>query len=303
MDSEKGERKSRRRLGEGLFAGIDNPNRYDLAAFRALHGPLTRRHEEFEAVSRLYAVADTLLGFYLECLRLADHRPDDELQRGTFLNAFIALSSKVISHAESIRALINIGRYGDATALTRVMISDMTMITYLSIYPEDCADWIEQSMVREPRPKRGGRYGELLAKFRESELRRKIEAAGFRPVSTEGYGAYSEALHPSAWGLRFYAYVEPGAEGEPTHTIYYAPIYDPWVALRRVTVMTSSLIEPIANFMWWCDGIGVTWHKEHLVRWNAIGTMAIRICEVAMATALAAFEEFYQPRAEDSDRS
>ncbi len=41
-----------------------------------------------------------------------------------------------------------------------------------------------------------------------------------------------------------------------------------------------------------------TRHKEHLVRWNAIGTMATRICEVAMATALAAFEEFDQPRAE-----
>lgn len=305
MESHKDERKPprRRRIGGALFAGIDNPKRYDLAAFRALHGRLTRRHEEIEPLFRLYAVADTLLGFYLECLRLADHRPEEEIQRGTFLHAFIGLSSKVISHTESIRTLINIGRYGDATVLTRALISDVTMVTYLSICPEDCADWIELSMVREPRMTRQGQYGKLLEKFREGELRRKIEAAGFRPVSMEGYGAYSEALHASAWGLQFYAYVEPHPRGEHTHTLYYAPIYDPWVALRAVTVMTSSLLEPIANFLWWCEKTGVTWHKEHLARWDAIGNMAIRICDVAMATAQSMFQEFYQPQEDDSGLS
>jgi hypothetical protein len=301
MGKDKDERKPRRqrRIGGALFAGIDDPKRYDLSEFRALHRPLTQRHEEFEALSWLYAVADTLLGFYLECLRLADHRPEEEIQPGTFLNAFIGLSSKVISHAESIRTLTNIGRYGDAAALTRALISDVTMVTYLSIYPEDCADWIELSMVREPTPTSRGRYGQLLAKFRESELRRKIDETGVDPVSDKGYGAFSEAVHASPWGLQFYAYVEPQPRADHTHTIYYAPIYDPWVSIRAITVMTSLLIESIANFLSWCEKTGVTWHKEHLVRWDAIGNMAIRICDAGMAAAQAAFEEFYQPR-EDS---
>ena len=300
VDSDKAKGKPLRRIDGALHAGPDNPKRYDLAAFRALHGPLTRRHEDSEFNSRLYAVGDTLLGFYLECLQLAEHRPEEEVEPGTFLHAFIGLSSKVISHAESIRTLVNIGRYGDATALTRVMISDVTMVTYLSIFPEDCPEWFELSQVRERTPTRRGRYGELMAKFKESELRAKIEAAGFSPVSGSGYGAYSEALHASAWGLQHYAYPEPNPKSKHTHTLYYAPIYSPWVALRTINVMTSFLVESIAVFLTWCENTDVTWHKEYMARWDPIGNMAIRIGDIAMAAAERMFDEFYRPREDDS---
>ncbi len=302
-DEAQGKPRKRRRMGGALFAGQDDPKRYDLPAFRALDRPLTRRHEELEPISSLYAVGDALLEFYLECLRLAEHRPEEEIRPGTFLNAFIGLSSKVISHAESIRTLVNIGRYGDATALTRVMISDVTMVTYLSNFPEDCPEWFELSQVREPTPTRRGRYGELLAKFRESELRRKIEEAGTRPISGRGYGAFSEAVHASAWGLQHYAYPEPNPKSEHTHTLYYAPIYSPWVALRAINVMISLLVESIAEFLSWCENTDVTWHKEHLARWGPIGNMAIRIGDIAMATAQGMFEEFFQMREDDSGLS
>jgi len=289
-----------RRIGGALFAGPDNPKRYELASFRNLHGRLRRRHERLSRLAYVYGVSDQLLQFHLECLRLVEHRPEEETRHGTFLNAFIGLSTKVVSHAESIRSLMGIGRYGDAAAITRGFIGDVTMIRYLSMYPEDCPDWVELLTLRGLTPPRRGRYRQLFEKFRESTMRRKMEEAGCRPVSAKGYGSYSEALHPSAWGLQFYAHVEPHPKADHTHTFYYAPTYEPWVALREASVMTALLLEPIESFMYWCEKAGVTWHKELLARWSPIQEMAIRTCEAGMATATAMFEHFYRPREEDS---
>jgi hypothetical protein len=227
---------------------------------------------------------------------LVEHRPGEEIRYGTFLNAFIGLSSKVVSHAESIRLLMGIGRYGDAAAITRGFIGDVTMIRYLAIYPEDCPDWVELLTLRGLIPPRRGKYRQLFEKFREFTMRRKIEEAGCRPVSAKGYGSYSEALHPSAWGLQFYAYVESHPKADHTHTFYYAPIYDPWVALREAAVTTALLLEPIESFMWWCEKAGVTWHKDLYNEWSPLQDRAIRILDTAMATATAMFERFYRPQ-------
>ena len=134
--------------GTALFAGRGNPARYDLDEFRRLHEPLVRRHESL--LRRHYRFSDRLLRLLLDAVRLVEERPEAEVSERSFLFAFLMLASKIVSHAESIRILTNTGRYGDAVGVTRSALSDGMMLRYLSLFPEDVADWYDLSQRRAP---------------------------------------------------------------------------------------------------------------------------------------------------------
>ena len=267
----------------------DSASRYDLDAFRAQHRDMRRLHGR--SLSQLYGVTDRLLRFLLQCLQLAEQRADEQL-RTSFLFSFINLGSKVVSHVESIRTLVDIGRYGDATALTRVLVGDVTMITYLSIYPDDCAEWIELSQIREPRPTNRGRYGTLLRKFSEGRLRGAIAEAGTRPVSAEGYGVYSEAAHPSLWGMQFYADRIVHTANE--YQVTYAAVYDPLVAIGRVAVMGALILDSIDGFIYWCEESKVGWHAELRDRWGPLKSEAMQALDRVLSAAADVSRELYR---------
>lgn len=283
------DRPRRKKAGNSTASNSPDAQRYQFRVFRGHYTNLVKRHERFLG-NKIYAVADQLLEMLLECLRLSEARPEDE-RRDNFLFAFIALGSKIVSHVESIRVLINIARYGDAAVLIRVFIGDITMLQYLSLFPEEAREWLETSRVRQAVPSRKGRYSDLRRKFNESAMRRRIEKAGVRPVSAEGYGAFSEAVHPSLWGIQHYAQQEIFQDGQ--YLIQYAPVYDPLTAWRRALVMTALLLDAIESFLAWCEQTKVEWHRGLLSSFIPVQSQVVESLQKGMAIVEEAHRRFY----------
>ena len=273
--------------GTALFAGSGNPARYDLDEFRRLHEPLVRRHE---ALLRWhYRFSDRLLRLILDAVRLVEDRPEAEVAERSFLFTFMMLASKIVSHAESIRVLTNIGRYGDAVGVTRSALSDGMMLRYLSLFPEDVADWFDLSQLRTPIEKANQRYKRLAQKFWEGAVRKKLLEKGIR-VSGSTFSDLSEAVHPTAWGIQFYAEL---ARGNVFH-IHYAPFYDPLPKAQALAlILIGALTEPIDVLVDWCHKQGLRWHKDIETRWMVLRVESQEFAEMAAAILEAGMAEFY----------
>src|SRR6266581_141213 len=119
---------------------------YNLNSFRDKHAGLIERHESFLA-DKAYAVTDKLAQTVLDCVRLIMSRPEHE-RTDNFLHAFILLASKVVSHLEGARTLLNVGRYGDVAVVIRGLFSDVMTAQYLSLYPADSPAWLKLAAAR-----------------------------------------------------------------------------------------------------------------------------------------------------------
>jgi hypothetical protein len=119
--------------------------------FREEYGTLATKHDHFLAA--IFALSDQIVDEALRCTHLAAERPVDERGEGTFLFAFQMLASKVVSHVESVRALVRIARYGDASMLIRGLIGDATMIEYLALDQMLLSNGVgsPRSMIQGPR--------------------------------------------------------------------------------------------------------------------------------------------------------
>jgi hypothetical protein len=273
--------------GTALFAGKGNPARYDLGDFRGLHEPLTRRHESLLRLH--YGFSDRLLRLLLDGVRLVEERPEAEVREGGFLAAFLMLASKIVSHAESIRLLTDIGRYGDAIGLVRFAVSDGMMLRYLALFPEDVGDWFDLSQLRVPIDKASKRYKALARKFWEGAVRNKLLEKGIM-VHGSTFSDLSEAAHPTAWGLQYYSDMAPGG----VFHIHYAPFYDPLPkALALGLMLVGVVTEPIDAFVYWCNGQGLEWHRSVETRWKVLQAEVEEFGEMAAAVFEAGMKKFY----------
>jgi len=239
--------------------------RFTLAEFRRKHALLIRQHDEW--LRDIDALADRMLQELLDVAQLVTKRPESQRGLGSFPSTFLWLAGKVVSHSESIRALVGIARYGDASMLIRGLIGDVTMLQYLAAYPSVCPEYFELSQIREPRPKKGSRYAKLKAKFSEANLRQQIERVGDRPVSAETYGIYSEPAHPSLWGAKFYAVQHAGALAE--FSIAYSPVYQQVAAFRCVATAAAEVLDAVDCFYVWSQRTSCPWAQPSLDRWLA----------------------------------
>lgn len=238
---------------------------YDLSEIRRAAKSLPGEHAAL--LADIVEVSDALLARLLRCCELAAGRPESERTHGTFLFAYQLLAAKAISHAESILALTRIGRYGDASMIIRGLMGDQMMTQYLSKHPDESADWLELSDLREIRPIRGTRFAQLKAKFSESRIRKAIEESGGTPVSSETWGVYSESAHPSAWGFKFYGVQD---EGElASFRMTYVPIYQHIAALRCAATMAAFLLEVVNDFYYWMQSTGQDGAQADLKAWSA----------------------------------
>lgn len=239
---------------------------YDLAAFRRLHAGLAREHDRF--LRNLLDLSDAIVDELLRAARSAADRPAGERGEGTFLFAYQLLASKIVSHMESIRALVRIARYGDASMLIRGLIGDVTMIQYLAAYPGDAADWCEMAKIRETKPVKGTRFAELAGKFTEGRLRQEISNAGDRPWSSETYGIYSEPVHPSLWGMKFYSVQETGQLASFAFT--YRPVFQRVASFRSVATATALVFDAAECFHVWVQRQSIEWGQGALSRWASV---------------------------------
>jgi hypothetical protein len=273
--------------GTALFAGKGDPARYDLGEFRRLHEPLTRRHESLLRLH--YGFSDRLLRLLLDAVRLAEERPEAEVPERSFLVAFLMLASKIVSHAESIRLLTNIGRYGDAIGLARFAVSDGMMLRYLALFPEDVGDWFDLSQLRVPIDKASKRYKSLAGKFWEGAVRKKLLEKGIT-VHGSTFSDLSEAAHPTAWGLQYYSDMAPSG----AFHIYYAPFYDPLPKAQALALMLVGVVtEPIDVFVYWCNSQGLEWHRSIETRWMVLQPEVEEFGEMAAAILEAGMEKFF----------
>ena len=274
--------------GTALFAGKDNPARYDLDEFRRLHKPLTLRHERL--LRSHYGFSDRLLRLLLDAIRIVEEQPEaDRASKRSFLFAFLMLGSKIISHAESIRVLVDVGRYGDATGLLRFAFSDCVMLRYLALFPEDVPDWFDLSQLRPPTGRPSERYKRLAKKFWEGAVRKKLLEKGVHvPAGT--FSDLSEAVHPTSWGMGYYGDVDPG---RVLH-IHYAPFYDPLPKAQALAVsLIDVLKEPMDVLIDWCNRQALQWHKGVEARWMVLRIQAGKFTQIAASVVEAGMEELY----------
>lgn len=273
--------------GTALFAGADNPARYDLGEFRRLHEPLIQRHERF--LRRHYGFSDRLLRLLLDAVRLVEQRPEAEVSQGSFFLAFLMLAAKIISHAESIRVLTDIGRYGDAAGLCRFGLSDGIMLRYFALCPEDVGDWFDLSQLRTPIHKAGKRYKALAKKFREGTVRKKLLEEGLT-VRGGAFSDLSEAAHPTAWGMQHYSHLAEGT----VFRIHYAPFYEPLPKAQALAVfLILVLMEPVDVFVAWCNKQALEWHRPLETRWMALRVQVEKFAEMAVGALEAGMQEFF----------
>jgi hypothetical protein len=273
--------------GTALFAGKGNPVRYDLGDFRRLHEPLTLRHEWLLRLH--YRFSDRLLRLLLDAVKLVEERPEAEVHQRSFFLAFLILASKIVSHAESIRVLTNIGRYGDAVGIARSALSDGIMLRYLSLFPEDVADWFDLAQLRTPVDKAGDRYKRLARKFQESAVRKKLLEKGI-DVGRSWFSDFSEAVHPTAWGSQFYADL---ARGNTFH-IRYAPSYDPLPKSQALAlILIGALTEPIDVVVDWCHRHDLKWHKDIETRWMVLRVQSQEFAQMAAGIVETGIAKFY----------
>jgi hypothetical protein len=238
---------------------------YDLDRIRQAAESLPDEHDA--VLAEIVELSDAVLARVLRCCELAAGRPESEKTRGTFLFAYHLLAAKAVSHAESILALTRIGRYGDASMIIRGLIGDQLMTQYLSIHPDECADWLEMSDLREAKPIKGTRFAQLRGKFSEPIIRKAIEKSGGTTGGSEVWGVYSESAHPSAWGFRFYGVQEEGQLASFRMT--YVPIYQ-LIAAFRCAAMIAVLLLGVANdFYYWMHKTGQDWPEADVKAWPA----------------------------------
>lgn len=272
-------------MGDEILGG------YDLNSFRNKHPALIERHQGF-LKEKAYDVTDKLAQTILECAKLAVSRPKAE-RDDTFLHAFIFLASKVISHLEGARLLLDVGRYGDVAIIARGLLSDVMTIQYLSLSSnEESAAWFELAKSRPVTGAHDPAYRRLLEQFSEGRMRLKIAEAGQRPISSrESFGAYSEAVHAGSWGLQFYAFQELGPSGN--FAVQFGPTYQPLIALRKAAVVGALALQVTEDFLSWCEERGVDWHRHVLDEWRPIQAEAIRALQSCMDAATLAHKEFF----------
>jgi hypothetical protein len=273
--------------GTALFAGRGNPARYDLDNFRRLHEPLIRCHEWL--LRSPYRFSDRLLRLLLDAARLVEERPKGDVSEGSFFLAFLILASKIVSHAESIRTLTSVGRYGDAVGLSRFAFSDCMMLRYLSLFPEDIGDWFDISQLRTPVDKAGQRYKRLARKFWEATVRKRLLEKGVH-VSGTTFSNLSEAAHPTAWGMQYYGV---RARGSVFH-IHFAPAYDPLPrAPALALILIGVLTEPIDVLVDWCHRQGLRWHKDIETRWMVLRVEVQEFADMAAEMLEAGMQQAY----------
>jgi hypothetical protein len=245
-----------------LFAGAGDPARYDLAAIRDLDAYLTGKHTGFEGLASQRSSLDGLLRILLRVMRSLEASAGKHGDR-SFPFAAVLLLAKVFSHTESIRILIDVGRYGDAVVVLRAVVSDVRMLQYLAVTPDDVPDWIDAAEVRPQPYVTGSRRKELAEKFQEKKIRNRLQQSGAEPYE-DLFQGFSEASHGSLWGMRYFLNDDTyGRSRLAEGSIRYGGLYQLHRALDLTVVSGLLLITPLSVLFEWCQANGETWH----LRW------------------------------------
>ena len=183
-------------------------NPVELGVMNATPAQLRRQHEA--ALRPLYRFQDRLLRLLRRtCEGVAQNELGSE-ESTSYLFPYQVLTAKSISHAESVRTLLNIGRYGDASVILRLLLSDGLMSRYLLEFQDRIPSWkryAEQQSGLSSKERR-----KLNREFGDAQVGGQLEQHGVSDLDSlrKEYRMFSEAAHPSLSGSRFYALRKSG---------------------------------------------------------------------------------------------
>lgn len=148
-----------------------------------------------------------------------------------FNKATLILLSRSVQHFESIVVLTENGLYGDAMALSRNILSDMLMFSYLHLHPELIDLFLKE---KSGDYKSNKKFKEA---FSESKMIEEMEKRGGSALSKESFSKISKALHASSWGIQYYA--RESSTGL-THHLKYGPGYEFKKSLMMLAIILSG---------------------------------------------------------------
>lgn len=161
-------------------------------------------------------------------------------ERGQGRDAFLAyahLAGRWLSHQRSVWILASYGRYGDTTALMRMLYEVSDLLMYFGMNPGEAADWREASRAGTRRARN----------WYPRAVRDALSARGVGGSTDEQYGRMSDAVHASEAGLRFYGARVPGDDEKLG--LGFAPVFDARIGFGLLCQAFSTLPRPCLAFV------------------------------------------------------
>ena len=163
--------------------------------------------------------------------------------------AFEVLGGSWFSHHQAIRTVVQIGRYGDALALCRMLLETGDLITYFSLYPDDVEIWWKELGV--PPALADKDYRASIRRFGARAIRNKLEEAGTPSISEEWNATLNTAVHASPWGAQYYG--RRVRETTNAYLIQLAPTFDPVMGFAIGQLSQNTLPGPVEVFLRACE--------------------------------------------------
>ena len=193
--------------------------------------------------------------------------------------AFWILGTRWVSNHQAIRALLMIGRYGECTALLRMLLELTDLIAYLAAYPEEAESWIE-AFSREP-VKGNLSFEKGRGKYSPTNIRQKLDDKGLNPTPSQVYAQFSSAIHPSLWGTIHYG--QQSIQNPSIVDIGFEARFDTRMAFGLGLQANQTLPSPIWAFLEICQSTEANkrdWRAVKLQYEEMLPTWEIMINEV-----------------------
>ena len=162
---------------------------------------------------------------------------------------FTILGTRWVPHHQAVSALLLIGRYGEATALCRMLLEVTDLITYFSLYPKDAEAW--RGAFAQTPSSGNDLYTKGRRKFAPSSIRHRLESKGADATSQRAYEELSTAIHGSEWGAQYYA--RRSIESPETLALQFWVTYDARMSFRLAALANATLPLPISAFLEMCN--------------------------------------------------
>ena len=166
--------------------------------------------------------------------------------------SYSVLTHRWVSHHRALTTLMSDGRYGETTAVSRMLFEVTDVINFLSIQPDEASAW-RQHFGKAPDNEylnfKGRDYD-----FSSTRVRRAVEEAGFPRLTPNTVKHMNSAVHPSVWGAYSYGTRFPQTEGE--YGLSFTPVFDFIIAFQNGLLINDTLPHPTLAFLRMCKSAG-----------------------------------------------
>lgn len=228
--------------------------------------------------------ADDWLELVIASVESASDLMDRNLASDLFYS-YSVLAHRWTSHHRALQTLIGLGRFGETTALTRMLIELTDIITFLSLHPDEASEWRDRH-AREP-GKRSRSFNDEELDFSMSRVRKALKDAGFPTIAKLDRKHMNSAVHASIWGSAAYAQRDPMNPGHLNLT--FTPSFDHRTAFIHGLFVNETLPRPSDAFIRMCETVRApksAWrklearHDELLANWEATKFMGRNMTEI-----------------------